>query len=447
MSATRQAERTASPLRAPILFAILAALFVLEGTVSNAMFSGSWNTSLTILNMGLISAVTALGVNMIWGYGGLFNAGVVGFVALGGLAPILISTPGVAGAWAAGGPRLVLSLAVGLATIVLAVTAASRLRGTSRIWTAAVIVIVGYILTRILFDPAIAGIEANNPSKAGNIGGLGLPVLMSWPVGMLFAAIAAWGVGKVALGLRSDYLAIATLGIGEIIVAILKNEGWLARGVLNITGVPRPVPYELALQSNPDFVAAAARWGMDAATASGIYVKLCYTAIFVAVVLTLILLTQLALYSPWGRMMRAIRDNETAAAAMGKNVTRRHLQLFVLGSAVIGLSGAMMITLDGLMAPGGYNPLRYTFLIWVMVIVGGSGNNWGAVLGAVLIWFLWVKAEVWGPALMSLLTSPLPPGALVKHLTENAPHMRFVAMGLVLLLVLRFAPRGLLPER
>ena len=447
MSATRQAERTASPLRAPILFAILAALFVLEGTVSNAMFSGSWNTSLTILNMGLISAVTALGVNMIWGYGGLFNAGVVGFVALGGLAPILISTPGVAGAWAAGGPRLVLSLAVGLATIVLAVTAASRLRGTSRIWTAAVIVIVGYILTRILFDPAIAGIEANNPSKAGNIGGLGLPVLLSWPVGMLLAAIAAWGVGKVALGLRSDYLAIATLGIGEIIVAILKNEGWLARGVLNITGVPRPVPYELALQSNPDFVAAAARWGMDAATASGIYVKLCYTAIFVAVVLTLILLTQLALYSPWGRMMRAIRDNETAAAAMGKNVTRRHLQLFVLGSAVIGLSGAMMITLDGLMAPGGYNPLRYTFLIWVMVIVGGSGNNWGAVLGAVLIWFLWVKAEVWGPALMSLLTSPLPPGALVKHLTENAPHMRFVAMGLVLLLVLRFAPRGLLPER
>ena len=447
MSATRQAERTASPLRAPILFAILAALFVLEGTVSNAMFSGSWNTSLTILNMGLISAVTALGVNMIWGYGGLFNAGVVGFVALGGLAPILISTPGVAGSWAAGGPRLVLSLAVGLATIVLAVTAASRLRGTSRIWTATVIVIVGYILTRILFDPAIAGIEANNPSKAGNIGGLGLPVLLSWPVGMLFAAIAAWGVGKVALGLRSDYLAIATLGIGEIIVAILKNEGWLARGVLNITGVPRPVPYELALQSNPDFVAAAARWGMDAATASGIYVKLCYTAIFVAVVLTLILLTQLALYSPWGRMMRAIRDNETAAAAMGKNVTRRHLQLFVLGSAVIGLSGAMMITLDGLMAPGGYNPLRYTFLIWVMVIVGGSGNNWGAVLGAVLIWFLWVKAEVWGPALMSLLTSPLPPGALVKHLTENAPHMRFVAMGLVLLLVLRFAPRGLLPER
>lgn len=447
MSTTRQADTSSSPLRGLLLFLIIAVLFVLEGATRNAMFSGSWNSALSILNMGLISAVTALGVNMIWGYGGLFNAGVVGFVALGGLAPILISTPPVAGAWAAGGPRLILALAVGLATLVLAIVAANRLSRGLRFWGAALVLIVGYVLTRMTFDPAVTAIEANNPAEAGNIGGLGLPILMSWPVGMLLAAIAAWGVGKVALGLRSDYLAIATLGIGEIIVAILKNEGWLARGVLNMTGVPRPVPYELALQSNPDFVAAAARWGMDAATASGIYVKLCYTAIFVAVVLTLILLSQLALYSPWGRMMRAIRDNETAAAAMGKNVTRRHLQLFVLGSAVIGLSGAMMVTLDGLMAPGGYNPLRYTFLIWVMVIVGGSGNNWGAVLGALLIWFLWIKAEVWGPALMSLLTLPLSEGGLRRHLIESAPQMRYVAMGLVLLLVLRFAPRGLLPER
>ena len=136
-----------------------------------------------------------------------------------------------------------------------------------------------------------------------------------------------------------------------------------------------------------------------------------------------------------------------AAEAMGKHVTRRHLQVFIIGAAVIGLAGAMMVTLDGLMAPNSYNPLRYTFLIWVMVIVGGSGNNWGAVLGALLIWFLWIKAEVWGPALMSLLTLPLSEGGLRRHLIESAPQMRYVAMGLVLLLVLRFAPRGLLPER
>lgn len=447
MSVNRQVESAASPWRAPLMFAGLILLVVLEGTVSNAMFSGSWNSALSILNMGLISAVTALGVNMIWGYGGLFNAGVVGFVALGGVAPVLISTQPVQGAWAAGGPQMVLALAVGLATLVLAVAAAARLKGAARLWVTVLVLIGGYVATRMLFDPAVTAIEANNPSKAGNIGGLGLPVLLSWPFGMVLAAVAGWGIGKVALGLRSDYLAIATLGIGEIIVAILRNEGWLARGVLNITGIPRPVPYELDLQANPAFVEAAARWAMDPTTASAIYVKLCYAAIFVAVLLTLILLSELALYSPWGRMMRAIRDNEIAAEAMGKDVTRRHLHLFILGCAVIGLSGAMMVTLDGLMAPGGYNPLRYTFLVWVMVIVGGSGNNWGAVLGAVLIWFLWIKAEVWGPAAMSLLTLPLSDGPLRQHLIESAPQMRYVAMGAVLLLVLRFAPRGLLPER
>ncbi len=443
MSTNRQAN-SASPWRAPILFAALAILFVLEGTVRNGMFSGSWNTSLAILNMGLIGAITALGVNMQWGYAGLFNVGVVGFLALGGLAPVLVALPPVEGAWAAGGPRLILALALGLGTLALAKIVYSR---TGRGLAVAAVLLAGFVAYRWLFDPAVIAIEANNPSRAGNIGGLGLPVLLSWLVGGAFAAAAAWAVGKVALGLRSDYLAIATLGIAEIIVAVLKNEDWLARGVKNITSIPRPVPYEIDLQQNPDFIEFAARWGFGVAEASGIWVKLCYMSLFLVVLLTIILLAELALKSPWGRMMRAIRDNETAAEAMGKDVTRRHLQVFVLGSAVIGMAGAMMITLDGLMAPTSYNPLRYTFLIWVMVIVGGSGNNWGAVLGAVLIWFLWIKVEVWGPALIGVLVTPLPDGGLKAHLMASAAHMRFIVMGLVLLLVLRFAPRGLVPER
>ena len=103
----------------------------------------------------------------------------------------------------------------------------------------------------------------------------------------------------------------------------------------------------------------------------------------------------------WGRMMRAIRDNETAARAMGKDVTRRHLQIFILGSAVVGFAGAMMTTLDGQLTPSSYQPLRYTFLIWVMVIVGGSGNNWGAVLGGMV--GLLVGAPV--PVIGSLVTA------------------------------------------
>ena len=447
MSSNRQAN-TSSAWRAPLLFAALALLFVLEGTVRNAMFSGSWNTALGILNMGLISAITALGVNMQWGYAGLFNVGVVGFLALGGLAPVLIATQPVDGAWDAGGQRLLLGLAVGIGTLALATQMWKRMsKGYARGLVLMAILIAGFVLYRGIFDPAVTAIEANNPARHGNIGGFGMPVLLSWAVGGLFAAAAAWAVGKVALGLRSDYLAIATLGIGEIIVAVLKNEDWLARGVKNVTSIPRPVAYEIDLQQNPAFQSFANSLSLSVAEASGIWVKISYFSLFLVVLLVVVLLAELALKSPWGRMMRAIRDNETAAEAMGKDVTARHLQVFVLGSAVIGIAGAMMITQDGLMAPVGYNPLRYTFLIWVMVIVGGSGNNWGAVLGAILIWFLWIKAEVWGPALIGLLVTPLPDGGLKTHLLDSSAHMRFIAMGLVLLLVLRFAPRGLVPEK
>ena len=147
-------------------------------------------------------------------------------------------------------------------------------------------------------------------------------------------------------------------------------------------------------------------------------------------------------------MMRAIRDNEVAAEAMGKDVTGRHLQIFILGSAVCGLAGAMMTTLDGQLTPGTYQPLRFTFLIWVMVIVGGSGNNWGAVLGGFLIWFLWVMVEPMGLWLMDLITAGMADGsALKEHLLDSAAHMRLLTMGLILLLVLRFSPRGLIPER
>ncbi len=364
-----------------------------------------------------------------------------------GLAPVLVSVQPVPGAWDAGVPRVVLALAVGFGAMVAAALVAQRVPRRWRFAAAFAVIAVGFVIYRALFDPAVIGIESNEPAKYGNIGGLGLPVLLSWPVGGLLAAGAAWGVGKVALGLRSDYLAIATLGIGEIIVAVMRNEGWLARGVLNLSGIPRPVPYELDLQASPAFQARVAGWGMDATTASAIAVKLAYAGLFVGVVLVLILLSELALKSPWGRMMRAIRDNEVAAEAMGKNVTRRHLQVFVIGAAVIGMGGAMMVTLDGLLNPSGYNPLRYTFLVWVMVIVGGSGNNWGSVLGAILIWFLWIKAEVWGPAAMSAITLSMADGPLKDHLVQSAPHMRFIAMGLVLLLVLRFAPRGLVPEK
>ncbi|MCH2095792.1 MAG: branched-chain amino acid ABC transporter permease, partial [Rhodobacteraceae bacterium] len=379
-------------------FILVVGLIVLTGVIQ------SWNTALLILNMGLVSAVMALGVNLQWGFAGLFNVGVMGFVALGGLATVLVAMPPVGDAWAAGGLRIILALVLGAATITAAILAYARVTPAWRGWAVAAILVGGFFLYRAVFDPGVAAVEKINPAATGYLGGLGLPVLLAWPLGGVLAAGAAWVIGKTALGLRSDYLAIATLGIAEIIIAIMKNEDWLARGVKNVIGLPRPLPYEIDLQNDPGFVESASGLGLDPTTASTLFVKLGYGVYFAIVLVILLLLAQLALNSPWGRMMRAIRDNETAARAMGKNVTRRHLEIFVLGSAVCGMAGAMMTTLDSQLTPGSYQPLRYTFLIWVMVIVGGSGNNFGAVLGGFLIWFLWVQVEPLGVALMSVIT-------------------------------------------
>jgi branched-chain amino acid transport system permease protein len=398
--------------------------------------------------MGLISAIMALGVNMQWGYAGLFNIGVMGFVALGGLAAVIVSMPPTTDAWAAGGLRVILGLILGAMTIVAAILYWKRMApGRARNIGVVAILVVGFFLFRFVFDAGVVAVEAVNPASTGFLGGLGLPVILSWPVGALLAAGAAWLIGKTALGLRSDYLAIATLGIAEIIIAVLKNEDWLSRGVKNVIGIDRPVPYEVDLQADPAFVERVTSLGYDPVTASSIVVKLAYAGLFGIVLLALLWLSQAALKSPWGRMMRAIRDNEVAAEAMGKDVTRRHLQIFVLGSAVCGLAGAMMTTLDSQLTPGTYQPLRFTFLVWVMVIVGGSGNNFGAILGGFLIWFLWVQVEVYGLWLLEVITSGMADGWLKTHLLDSAAHMRLLTMGIILLLVLRFSPRGLIPER
>ncbi|SDE11683.1 branched-chain amino acid ABC transporter permease [Limimaricola pyoseonensis] len=430
-------------LRAPLLFVAMALLIVATGLVQG------WNLALTILNMGLISAIMSLGVNLQWGFAGLFNVGVMGFVALGGLAAVLVALPPVPDAWNAGGLRLLGALALGAAVLVAAVMAWKRkVGGRARALVLLALLIGGFFLFRAALDPAVQAIEAVNPSLTGYLGGLGLPVLVSWPVGGLLAAGAAWIIGKAALGLRSDYLAIATLGIAEIVIAVLKNEDWLSRGVKNVIGIPRPVPYEIDLQRSEGFAAQAAGWGLDPVTASTLWVKVLYAGLFAAVLAVILVLAQLALASPWGRMMRAIRDNEVAASAMGKNVTARHLQVFILGSAVCGIAGAMMTTLDGQLTPGSYQPLRFTFLVWVMVIVGGSGNNYGAVLGGFLIWWLWVMVEPLGLWAMELITSGMAADNWLRgHLTDAAAHMRLMTMGIILLLVLRFSPRGLVPER
>ena len=321
-------------MRTSGLFALVVVLILATGLLQ------SWNSALLILNMGLISAIMALGVNLQWGFAGLFNVGIMGFAALGGLATVLISMPPGPEAWTAGGPRVLLGVLIGVATLSFAISGYQRLpAGPTRALGLILFIIIGFFVFRWVFGAGVKAVEAINPAGTGYLGGLGLPVLLAWPLGGLLAAGAAWVIGKTALGLRSDYLAIATLGIAEIIVAMMKNEDWLARGVKNVTGIPRPVPYEVSLQNNASFNASAQSLGLDPVVASSLYVKLSYSILFAVVLLVLLWLAQRALKSPWGRMMRAIRDNEVAAEALGKDVTARHLQVFILGSAICGIAG------------------------------------------------------------------------------------------------------------
>ncbi|MEO1846999.1 MAG: branched-chain amino acid ABC transporter permease, partial [Pseudomonadota bacterium] len=159
------------PVKNVLLFAGMGALLILVGTMQ------SWNVALAILNMCLISAVMALGVNIQWGYAGLFNAGVMGFTALGGLAAIVISVAPVPAAWDAGGVRAILGLLAGLATIAGGIWLWKKLpvSRTVRIWLTVLLAVSGYGLMRLILDPAVDAIEAVEPALTGFLGGFGLP--------------------------------------------------------------------------------------------------------------------------------------------------------------------------------------------------------------------------------------------------------------------------------
>jgi len=442
-------------------YSIMLLLIILVGIFQ------SWSIALSIFNYCMISAVMTMGANIQWGYAGLINFGIMGYTALGGLAVVLVSVAPVPEAWEVGGLNMMVCILV-IAGMVFSIRYVLKKikKSKQRNYLVAAIIIVGLILLRMISGPAIENIEAVNPAKTGFLGGLGMPVLFSWIVGGLLAGGLAYVVGKIALGLRADYLAIATLLIAEIVVSVIKHEDWLARGVKNVIGLKRPVPYEIDLQSAPWFINLVEKFNsgklnlINSVTekqdvlkqlvidASSIYVKLCMAGLFLLVVVVLLIITQKALYSPWGRKMRAIRDNEEAASAMGKNIVKEHLLIFILGSAVVGIAGAMMVTNDGLFTPGSYRPMRYTFVIWVMVIVGGTGNNFGAILGGFFVWFLWVQAAPIALFLINLFTSHLPEtNALRIHLIESAPYFRFLMIGIGLLVIMRYRPQGILPEK
>ena len=271
-----------------------------------------------------------------------------------------------------------------------------------------------------LFNAGIAGFfavgaytsailtAADSPTS---LGGFGLPVPLGWTAAMLLSGLVGWGIGRICLRLRSDYLAMATIGIAEILRLVAKNELWLTNGSRGIPGVPRP------------FGSLPQPWS-----------ELGFLAVVLVLLAVVYVLLQQAVNSPWGRVMRAIRDDEQAAEAIGKDVASFRLQAFVLGAMLMGLGGALSAHYFKYIGPEATQPLLATFLVWVMLVVGGSGRNAGAVLGAFVVWTIWSATE--------LLTNRLPPEWITR-----ASYIRVFLIGLLLQLVLQRFAGGLLPER
>jgi len=244
-----------------------------------------------------------------------------------------------------------------------------------------------------------------------HLGGLGLPFVVGLMVAMIVAGILALAVGLITLNLRSDYLAIATIGIAEIVRLVLKNEQWLTNGVRGIPSIPHPIPW-----------------------LSGIERAIAFLLVVLLVVAAVYWIVERLYRSPWARVLRAIRANEDGVRAAGKNVLRFRVEAFVIGAMFMGLGGALYAHFTTFISPRAFDPMFATFVVWVMLIAGGSGNNRGAILGALVIWGVWTLTET--------ITGMLP-----DELVTRASAMRIFLIGLLLEIILLTRPQGILPEK
>jgi branched-chain amino acid transport system permease protein len=304
--------------------------------------TGLFFYGVSLLILGGIYAILCLALNIQWGMGGLFNAGIAGFYAVGAYTSAILTTA----------------------------------------------------------------------ASSKHLGGFSLPVPLGLVGAAILAGLAGWAVAKICVRLKSDYLAMASIGIAEILRLVVVNESWLTNGSLGMSRVPRPLSdFTTGRMSDIVFLG------------------------FVWLVVLLVYVAATRLHdSPWGRSLRAIRDNEVSAAAVGKNVERFRIQTFVIGCAVMGIAGALSAHYFRFLSPTATDPLLVTFLTWVMLMAGGSGNNRGAILGALVIWTLWSVTEIF--------TNRLPP-----EWATRSSFIRMLIVGLLLQVVLQRFRAGLLPEK
>jgi branched-chain amino acid transport system permease protein len=328
-------------------------------------FAGYVNYFIFFAIQGGIFAILSMGLNIQWGYTGLFNIGIAGFYAVGAYTSALLSGP----------PPLALD------------------------WR----VVGGYQL----------------PFFVGLLGAMGV------------SGVLAFLIGFPTLRLKEDYLAIATIGIAEVIRLVLKNEAWLTNSVFGLKNIPSPLQGPIVkgisefLASHPDMP----RW-LGALISNG------YNWFYLAIVLLLIVVLYFAseriIRSPWGRVLRAIREDEAVAAVSGKDVFWFKMQSLVLGAMLMGLAGGLYAHFAKFIDAMTFEPMFGTFIIWVMLIVGGSGNSKGAILGGFVIWAVWAGTD--------LVTGHIE----MAGYREGA--LRVLLIGVLLEVILLFRPQGILGE-
>ncbi len=302
-----------------------------------------------------IYSVFTLGLNIHWGYTGLFNIGVAGFFALGAYTAALLT-----------------------------------IRPPSSVQ---------------VDDYTIAGDLANRLDSVPVIGALDLWFPAALIAASLVAAVVALVVGAITIRLRDDYLAIATLGIAESVRLLFLNERWLSNGSKGLYTIPQVL--------------------------DGVVAPRDYERLFIVVVLVVFLLlfiaTRTLVRSPWGRVLQAIREDEVTAEASGKDVFRFKLQAFVLGAVIMAIGGALYAFNFRAISPIAFSPLLGTFIIWAMLVTGGSGRLYGPIAGALVVWGVWSGSQ--------FLPDPF-----------GSANVRFFAIGALMVLVLLYAPGGVTPE-
>ncbi|WP_036484981.1 branched-chain amino acid ABC transporter permease [Myxosarcina sp. GI1] len=313
---------------------------------------------------------------------------------------------------------------------------------------------------------------------------LGVPLIIAVLAGAAISSLLGLLIGISTLRLREDYLAIVTIGVSELLRLIALNEEWLTKGAFGIQRYPLPLDgfdpslwqkyLAIAILTLLAIFAVAQLWqGLRKQRQEGkeiqgksyqptkligsivwgiiglaliltLYINGCIALLdynYKAGLMLLVLLTvavvywglQLLVHSPWGRVLKAIREDEEIPRALGKNVFWYKLQAFMLGGAIAGIAGAFYAWQLTTVYPSNFEPL-VTFNAWTMVVLGGAGNNAGTLLGVVIFWAYDALTRFYLPKLGLLSSADL--GAF-----------RIMVIGLILMILMVWRPQGILGKK